>query len=110
MNLRTHISRSNGYGELGMFDESILELEAIEGEDRWHPLVVEARYNTYRNTSILDGAGVGCFGLGMKVMVLALFFISFSLLGTELKEFRLLQLEKRGKDGSELYYLKKTLS
>jgi hypothetical protein len=35
MNLRTHLSRSNGYRELGMFDESILELEAIEfGEDR----------------------------------------------------------------------------
>ena len=32
-----------------MFDESILELEAIDGEDRWHPLVVEARYNTYRD-------------------------------------------------------------
>ena len=40
MNLRTHISRSNGYRELGMFDESILELEEIEGEDRWHPSVV----------------------------------------------------------------------
>jgi hypothetical protein len=33
-----------------MFDESILELEAIEfGEDRWHPSVVEARYKTYRD-------------------------------------------------------------
>ena len=32
-----------------MFDESILELEEIEGEDRWHPLVVKARYNTYRD-------------------------------------------------------------
>ena len=43
MNLRTRLSRSNGYRELGMFDESILELEAIEfGEDRWHPLVIEA--------------------------------------------------------------------
>ena len=49
MNLRTHISRSKGYRELCMFDESILELEAIDGEDRWHPLVVEARYNTYRD-------------------------------------------------------------
>ena len=49
MNIRTHISRSNGYRELGMFDESIIELEAIDGEDRWHPLVVEARYNTYRD-------------------------------------------------------------
>jgi len=50
MNLRTHLSRSNGYRLLGMFDESILELESIEfGEERWHPLVVEARYNTYRD-------------------------------------------------------------
>ena len=32
-----------------MFDESILELEEIEGEDRWHSSVVEARYNTYRD-------------------------------------------------------------
>ena len=34
---------------LGMYDESILELEEIEGEDRWHPSVVEARYKTYRD-------------------------------------------------------------
>jgi len=47
MNLRTRLSRSNGYRELGMFDESILILEDIPfEEDRWHPLVVEARYNT----------------------------------------------------------------
>ena len=32
-----------------MFDESILELEEIEGDERWHPSVVEARYNTYRD-------------------------------------------------------------
>jgi tetratricopeptide (TPR) repeat protein len=50
MNLRTHLSRSNGYRELGMFDESILILENIPfEEDRWHPLVVEARYKTYRD-------------------------------------------------------------
>ena len=50
MKLRTRLSRSNGYRELGMFDESTLELEAIEfGEDRWHPLVIEARYKTYRD-------------------------------------------------------------
>ena len=48
MNLRTSLSRSNGYRELGMIDESINELEAIEfGEDRWHPLVIKARYKTY---------------------------------------------------------------
>ncbi len=49
MNLRTRLCRSNGYRELGMFDESILELEAIDGMTSWHPLVVEARYNTYRD-------------------------------------------------------------
>jgi len=49
MNLRTHILRSNRYSELDMFNESILELEAIDGNDRWHPLVVEACYNTYRD-------------------------------------------------------------
>ena len=49
MNLGTYLSRSNGYRELGMFDESTLELEEIEGEDRWHSMVVEARYNTYRD-------------------------------------------------------------
>ena len=50
MNLRTRLSRSNGYRLLGMFDESILILEDIPfGDDRWHQLVVEARYNTYRD-------------------------------------------------------------
>ena len=50
MNLRPRLSRSNGYRELGMFDESILILEDIPlGKERWHPLVVEARYNTYRD-------------------------------------------------------------
>jgi len=34
MILRTLLSRSNGYRELCMYDESILELEEIEGEDR----------------------------------------------------------------------------
>ena len=46
INLRTRLSRSNGYRELGMFDESILILEDIPfDEDRWHPLVVEAPFS-----------------------------------------------------------------
>ena len=50
MNLRTRLSRSNGYRLLGMYDESILILEDIPlGKDRWHSSVVEARYNTYRD-------------------------------------------------------------
>ena len=63
MNLRTRLSRSNGYRELGMFDESILELEAIEfGEDRWHPLVIEARYKTYRDAKEWELARVNGMG------------------------------------------------
>ena len=49
MKTSIHLSRSNGCRELGMDDESILELEKIEGEDRWHPSVVEASYKTYRD-------------------------------------------------------------
>ena len=50
MNLRTRQSRSNGYRELGMYDESIPILEDIPfEEDRWHSSVVEARYNPYRD-------------------------------------------------------------
>jgi len=46
MNFRTHLSCSNGYRLLGMFDESILILEDIPFyEDRWHPLVVEAPFS-----------------------------------------------------------------
>ena len=40
MNLHTHILRSNEYRELVMFDESILELGAIEGEDRRHTPII----------------------------------------------------------------------
>ena len=50
MNLRTRLSRSEGYRLLGMYDESILILEDIPpGKERWDSLVVEARYNTYRD-------------------------------------------------------------
>ena len=44
MILSTRLSRSNGYRELGMFDESILILEDIPfDENPWHTLVVEDR-------------------------------------------------------------------
>ena len=33
MNLRTHLSRSNGYRLLGMYDESILILEGMPFEE-----------------------------------------------------------------------------
>jgi hypothetical protein len=34
MKTSIHLTRSNGYRELGMFDESFLKQEEIEGEDR----------------------------------------------------------------------------
>ena len=50
MILSTRLSRSNGYRELGMLDESILILEDIPfDKERWHSLVVEAPYKTYRD-------------------------------------------------------------
>ena len=50
MKTSVHLSRSNGYRLLGMYDESILILEDIPfEEDRWHSSVVEARYNPYRD-------------------------------------------------------------
>ena len=65
MNLGTRLSRSNGYRELGMFDESILILEDIPfEEDRWHPLVMEARYSTYRDAKSRR------FGVGEAVVKL----------------------------------------
>ena len=40
---------------LGMYDESILILEDIPpGEERWDSLVVEARYNTYRDAEVWE--------------------------------------------------------
>jgi len=53
VNLRTRLSRSEGYRLLGMYDESILILEDIPpGKERWDSLVVEARYNTYRDAEV----------------------------------------------------------
>ena len=55
MNLHTRLSRSNGYRLLGMYDESILILEDIPpGKERWDSLVVEARYNTYRDAEVWE--------------------------------------------------------
>ena len=49
MNLRTRLSRSSGYRELGMFEESISELDEIDSEEQADTLVLEARYKTYRD-------------------------------------------------------------
>jgi hypothetical protein len=50
MNLRTRLSRSNGYRELGMFDESILILEDIPLGD------MEEAKNLVRQVFKLNGS------------------------------------------------------
>ena len=50
------LSISKGYRELGMYDESILELEEIEGIERWHPLVIETML---QNLPWREGVGTG---------------------------------------------------
>ena len=55
MNLRTRLSRSNGFCLLDMYDESILILEDRPlGKERWDSLVVEASYNTYRDAVVWE--------------------------------------------------------
>ena len=41
-----HLSRTFGYRELGMYDQSFLVLEEIEGVDRFSFEVLEAKYLT----------------------------------------------------------------
>jgi predicted Zn-dependent protease len=50
MNLRTRLSRSNGYRELGMFDESINQ------DDVWTYEVIKAKYLTYRDAKQFEMA------------------------------------------------------
>ena len=47
MKTSIHLSRANGYRELGMFDQSILELESIRQEDVWSYDVIKSKYLTY---------------------------------------------------------------
>ena len=56
MNLRIHLTRSNGYRELGMYDESILELESINQDDVWTYEVIKAKYLTYRDAKQFEMA------------------------------------------------------
>ena len=41
-----HLSRAFGYRELGMYDQSFLELEEIQGDEKWSFEVLEAKYLT----------------------------------------------------------------
>ena len=39
-----------------MYDQSILELEEIEGDDRWRYEVIKAKYLTYRDAKAFEQA------------------------------------------------------
>ena len=39
-----HLSRALGYRELGMYDQSFLELEEIQGDEKWSFEVLESKY------------------------------------------------------------------
>ncbi|MDA8989776.1 hypothetical protein N9H22_04900 [Opitutales bacterium] len=43
-----HLSRAFGYRELGMYDQSFLELEEIQGDERWSFEVLESKYLTFK--------------------------------------------------------------
>ena len=49
-----HLSRSNGYRELGMYGESINELESIEGDEKWEYPILKAKYQTYWEAEAYD--------------------------------------------------------
>ena len=43
-----HLSRAFGYRELGMYDESFLELEEIMRDEKWSFEVLGAKYLTFK--------------------------------------------------------------
>ena len=56
MKTSIYLSHSNGYRELGMYDESILELESSKQEDVWTYEVIKAKYLTYRDAKQFEMA------------------------------------------------------
>ena len=56
MKTSIRLSRSNGYRELGMYDQSILELESVRQEDVWTYEVIKAKYLTYRDAKQFEMA------------------------------------------------------
>ena len=56
MNPHTRISRAEGYRQLAMYDEAMLELEEIDYEDRLSKAVLESRWRIYRDAECWMGA------------------------------------------------------
>ena len=46
MKASIHLSRAFGYRELGIYDQSFLEIEEIQGDEKWSFEVLESKYLT----------------------------------------------------------------
>ena len=60
-----HLSRAFGYRELGMYDESFLELEEIQGDEKWLFEVLESKYLTCKGAKKWEHAEA--FSNGMRI-------------------------------------------
>ena len=56
MNLRTRISRADGYRQLEMFADACMELEMLEGKDRMADATLHCRWTIYRDSENWLGA------------------------------------------------------
>ena len=56
MNLRTRISRADGYRQLEMFADACMELEMLEGQDRMADATLHCRWTIYRDSENWLGA------------------------------------------------------
>ena len=60
-----HLSRAFGYRELGMYDQSFLELEEITGDERWSFEVLESKYLTCKGAKKWEHAEA--YSNGMRI-------------------------------------------
>ena len=60
-----HLSRAFGYRELGMYDESFLELEEIQGDEKWSFEVLESKYLTCKGAKKWEHAEA--YSNGMRI-------------------------------------------
>ena len=60
-----HLSRAFGYRELGMYDQSFLELEEIQGDEKWSFEVLESKYLTCKGAKKWEHAEA--YSNGMRI-------------------------------------------
>ena len=65
MKTSVHLSRAFGYRELGMYDQSFLELEEIQGDEKWSFEVLESKYLTCKGAKKWEHAEA--YSNGMRI-------------------------------------------